>query len=118
LSNGGIKVIISALVEDTCSLMVANIPVVVTATLRLTREEDQVQTYGSSDLRFNSKLKRTSNTTAALDTTKGNIGTPGTTVVLQTISESVPSSFTKETGDEYFTHADLGNRDQKSSSIV
>ncbi|KAH8835079.1 hypothetical protein DL96DRAFT_21641 [Flagelloscypha sp. PMI_526] len=35
LSKGGIKVLISALVEDTCSLIVANLPVLIGATFRI-----------------------------------------------------------------------------------
>jgi putative effector of murein hydrolase LrgA (UPF0299 family) len=41
LSVGGIKVIISALVEDCVSLMIANVPVVVTAVMRFGADQDK-----------------------------------------------------------------------------
>ncbi|KIK62548.1 hypothetical protein GYMLUDRAFT_72764 [Collybiopsis luxurians FD-317 M1] len=42
LTTGGIKVIVSALVEDNISLIVANVPVVVTAMMRNGSEQDKV----------------------------------------------------------------------------
>lgn len=54
LSNGGIKVVISALVEDCLSLIVANMPVVVTALVQLTND-DEVTTVQTASLRFNAK---------------------------------------------------------------
>ncbi|KAJ7498055.1 hypothetical protein B0H11DRAFT_1998444 [Mycena galericulata] len=51
LRNGGIKVVISALVEDCLSLIVANIPVVVTSLVNLVGE-DQNDTVPTTTLRF------------------------------------------------------------------
>ncbi|KAJ6568354.1 hypothetical protein DFH09DRAFT_1313806 [Mycena vulgaris] len=54
LRNGGIKVVISAMVEDNLSLIVANIPVVVTAVIHITGEEEDT-TVQTTSLRFNTK---------------------------------------------------------------
>ncbi|KAJ7233044.1 hypothetical protein C8J57DRAFT_1532663 [Mycena rebaudengoi] len=55
LQNGGIKVLISAVVEDNISLIVANTPVVVATLFNLTGDQDQVTTTGNS-LSFSTRL--------------------------------------------------------------
>ncbi|KAH8835080.1 hypothetical protein DL96DRAFT_1572760 [Flagelloscypha sp. PMI_526] len=123
ISNGGIKVVISAIVEDSCSLIVANIPVVVTAALRLTREDDQVRTYGNSDLRFNSRLKKASSSTG-FSTTRGQPGSLTANVALETISETSTKGTDKEDGrGRSFARVGLDSHetplgDQKQTSFV
>ncbi|KAJ7708962.1 hypothetical protein B0H17DRAFT_1000054 [Mycena rosella] len=86
LRNGGIKVVISALVEDCISLIVANIPVVVTAIVQLTGEEDQVGTFETKSLRFNTMPWFSgANSTSRGVTTRGT--GPITTVGLHTMGE-------------------------------
>ncbi|KAJ6616997.1 hypothetical protein B0H10DRAFT_1347022 [Mycena sp. CBHHK59/15] len=53
LRNGGIKVVISALVEDCLSLIVANIPVVITALMTLESEQHGLTTVQTASIQFN-----------------------------------------------------------------
>ncbi|KAF7317681.1 hypothetical protein MKEN_00855800 [Mycena kentingensis (nom. inval.)] len=54
LQKAGIKVVISALVEDTLSLIVANIPVMVTSLVNLTGDLGSESELRSTSLRFSS----------------------------------------------------------------
>ncbi|KAJ7780187.1 hypothetical protein DFH07DRAFT_950234 [Mycena maculata] len=54
LRHGVITVVISALVEDNLSLIVANVPVVVTALIDITGEDTVVDTIRTTSLRFSS----------------------------------------------------------------
>ncbi|KAJ7798094.1 hypothetical protein B0H14DRAFT_2908205, partial [Mycena olivaceomarginata] len=103
LRNGGVKEIISAIVEDCLSLIVANVPVVVAAIMPHHCETDEVQTLGTRSMRFNPvPRKRGSQTTSGGYTTR--VADP-VTVVINTIREE-HSDFTSTSelkGDKVFT---------------
>jgi hypothetical protein len=67
LTIGGTKVLIAAIVEDTVSLMVANLPVVFMASLRVlgttTEDDSEPPTGGISTFRFNTRTGATGATT-------------------------------------------------------
>ncbi|KAJ7679716.1 hypothetical protein B0H14DRAFT_3063268 [Mycena olivaceomarginata] len=95
LRNGGIKVVISAIVEDCLSLIVANVPVVVAAVMPHNRETDEVQTLETRSMRFN-PVPRKRYTTR---------GTDPVMVAMNTIKEE-HSDFTSTSelkGDKVFT---------------
>ncbi|KAJ7147600.1 hypothetical protein C8R43DRAFT_889556, partial [Mycena crocata] len=93
LRNGGIKVVISALVEDCLSLIVANIPIVVTALVNITGETDHVRT-GHSSLRFSTMPWFNGATSSSQGlTTRGTEAF--TTVGLPTIGDDAELSFVK-----------------------
>ncbi|KAF5392194.1 hypothetical protein D9757_001524 [Collybiopsis confluens] len=84
LTTGGIKVIVSALVEDNISLIVASIPVVVTSLMRNASEEDHVPPptstitnslhFAAQKLRLTkARRKATGLTTTDFSTTMGNV---------------------------------------------
>ncbi|KAJ7609063.1 hypothetical protein FB45DRAFT_1039220 [Roridomyces roridus] len=57
LRRGGVKVLISALVENSLSLIVANLPIVIARLINLARDEDDSDPVGrqTTSLRFNSR---------------------------------------------------------------
>ncbi|KAF7365536.1 hypothetical protein MVEN_00426800 [Mycena venus] len=87
LRNGGIKVLISAVVEDCLSLIVANIPVVVTAFVSIAGDTDDDGSNWSASLRFNkwlSVLTHSTRTKSSLSTQEDG-GTGTTAVILGTL---------------------------------
>ncbi|KAJ7203558.1 hypothetical protein GGX14DRAFT_698947 [Mycena pura] len=63
LRNSSIKILVSAVVEDCFSLIVANIPVVVTSLVRIDGETDDSETTWSTSVRFNKWLSALTHTT-------------------------------------------------------
>ncbi|KAG1778166.1 hypothetical protein EV702DRAFT_1278197 [Suillus placidus] len=96
-SDGGLKVIMAAIVEASVSLIVANLSVVVTFFCRLSTEDDSpsspppIRTFGSPP------RKRVRD---PLATTFTGPGAETTTVVLEDLSESRPRSLKTSDGDE------------------
>ncbi|KAJ7132408.1 hypothetical protein C8R44DRAFT_773998 [Mycena epipterygia] len=86
LRNGGVKVVISALVEDCLSLIVANIPVVVTSVVNIASETDQVRTVQTTSLRFNTMPWFSGAQSTGRGVTTRGTG-PITTIGLHTIGE-------------------------------
>ncbi|THV02315.1 hypothetical protein K435DRAFT_749615 [Dendrothele bispora CBS 962.96] len=95
INRAGIKVLISAIVEDCISLIVANIPVVVAATISLSSEHDYVDTFQTHSLRFRSLKSRgtiyTYDTSNNVDNTTVRAGTM-INLALETINEEEPRS--------------------------
>jgi len=85
LTTGGIKVIVSALVEDNISLIVASVPVVVTSLMRNSSDEDRIPPpsstitntlqFAAQKLRITKARRKASGglTTTDLSTTFGNV---------------------------------------------
>ncbi|KAK7435207.1 hypothetical protein VKT23_019776 [Stygiomarasmius scandens] len=122
INRAGIKVLISAIVEDCISLIVANIPVVVAASISLSNERDYVETYQSQSIKFRSLKSR--GTTRSYDTNNCPTNAPtraGTVVnlALDTINEeesdpgargsmllASPVEISKPTPAHYFPRVD------------